>query len=146
MHYLFASQSLGDHDRLFGEIAHAVGGDAQVQIYRSVDEFSARLRRHNGPGIMKKQIPGDKSINHIHFVDNLAYLSCGFGIVVLDIKRYEIQDTYYLGDGGEALKVNQISSDETYIYAATASGIRKALLANPFLIDFNSPILTLSKF
>ncbi len=92
----------------------------------------------NIPDILKKQIPGDKTINDIYFLNGKAYLSCGFGIVVLDIEKYEITDTYYIGEGGDALRINQISSDDTYIYAATEEGILRALIANPFLIDFNS--------
>ncbi len=92
----------------------------------------------NIPDILKKQIPGDKSIYHIYFNENRAYLSCGFGIVVLDLDRYEITETYYIGDNGDQLKINQITSDQIYLYAATDDGIRRALLSNPFLIDFNS--------
>ena len=39
----------------------------------------------NLPDIMKKQIPGDKSINDIYFLDQRAYLSTGFGIVLLNL-------------------------------------------------------------
>ncbi len=92
----------------------------------------------NIPDILKKQIPGDKSIYHIYFLNGKAYLSCGFGIVVVDIIKYEITDTYYIAEGGDALKVNQLTSDDTYFYAATDEGIRRALISNPFLIDFNS--------
>lgn len=92
----------------------------------------------NIPDILKKQIPGDKSINDIYFLGGKAYLSCGFGIVVVDIEKYEISDTYYIGEEGFALKVNQVCSDETYFYAATEEGIKRALITNPFLIDFNS--------
>ncbi len=92
----------------------------------------------NIPDILKKQIPGDKSINDVYFLNKKAYLSCGFGIVVIDIEKYEITDTYYIGEGGDPLKVNQVASNGTYIYAATENGIRRAIVTNPFLIDFNS--------
>ncbi|MFC2129332.1 two-component regulator propeller domain-containing protein [Bacteroidota bacterium] len=92
----------------------------------------------NIPDILKKQIPGDKSIYDVYFLNNKAYLSCGFGIVVVDIEKYEITDTYYIGEAGDALKVSQVASDGTYIYAATEKGIKRALISNPFLIDYNS--------
>ncbi|MBT3245187.1 MAG: hypothetical protein HN352_18730, partial [Bacteroidetes bacterium] len=76
--------------------------------------------------------------NDIYFLNGKAYLSCGFGIVVVDVQKYEITDTYYIGEDGDALQVNQVSSDDTYFYAATEEGIRRALITNPFLIDFNS--------
>lgn len=96
----------------------------------------------NIPDIMKKPIPGDKSVNDIYFIGEKAYLSCGFGIVVLDLRKFEITETYYIGDNGDQLKVNQISSDGTWLYAATDEGIWRAELSNPFLIDFNSWELT----
>lgn len=92
----------------------------------------------NIPDIMKKQIPGDKSIYDIFYIGQKAYLSTGFGIVVLNLEKDEISETYYIGDNGEALKVNQVSSDGTYLYAATDQGIRMGLLSDPFLVDFNS--------
>ena len=92
----------------------------------------------NLPDIMKKQIPGDKTIYDIYFIGQKAYLSTGFGIVVLNLTKDEILETYYIGDNGEALKVNQLTSDGTHLFAATDQGIRKALLSDPFLVDFNS--------
>lgn len=52
MDYLFASESLGQQPGLFREIAEAMGGDAHIETYRNVADFSARLRRRNRPGIM----------------------------------------------------------------------------------------------
>jgi hypothetical protein len=52
MDYLFASESLGPLLELRREIAEALGGDDRFETYRTVADFSARLRRHNGPGIM----------------------------------------------------------------------------------------------
>lgn len=92
----------------------------------------------NIPDIMKKQIPGDKSIYAIEFMGQQAYLSTGFGIVVLNLAKDEISETYYIGDSGETLKVNQVATDGTYLYAATDEGLRRGLLTDPFLVDFNA--------
>ncbi|MEZ5071160.1 MAG: hypothetical protein R2751_09365 [Bacteroidales bacterium] len=56
--------------------------------------------------------------------------------MVLDLERNEFKDTYTIGDG-EALRVNQVCSDGTWLYAATESGLRR-LLADPFLVDYNA--------
>lgn len=92
----------------------------------------------NIPDIMKKPIPGNKSVHDIYFINEKAYLSCGFGIVVLDIEKFEITETFYIGDNGDQIGVNQVTSDGTWLYAATDEGVRRAELSNPFLIDFNS--------
>ncbi|MDF1573653.1 MAG: two-component regulator propeller domain-containing protein [Bacteroidales bacterium] len=92
----------------------------------------------NLPDIMKKQITGDKSIYDIYYIGTRAYLSTGFGIVVINLERDEISETYLIGDNGQTLKVNQLSSDGSYLYAATDQGIRRALLSDPFLVDYNA--------
>ncbi len=92
----------------------------------------------NIPDIMKKQITGDKSIFDIYYIDKNAYLSTGFGIVVVSLEKDEISETYVIGDNGQSLKVNQVTSDGSYLYAATDQGIRRGLLSNPFLIDYNA--------
>ena len=50
---------------------------------------------YNIPDIKIRSIEGSKSINNIIFHKKKAYLSCGFGIVVLDLERKEIFETYY---------------------------------------------------
>jgi hypothetical protein len=92
----------------------------------------------NLPDIMKKQITGDKSIYDIYYIGQSAYLSTGFGIVLVNLEKDEISETYLIGDNGQSLKVNQVTSDGTYLYAATDQGIRKGLLSDPFLVDFNA--------
>ena len=72
----------------------------------------------------------------MHNEDQFAYLACGFGIVVLDVKKEEIKDTYVIGAGGEQLKINDITIDDTYIYAATDNGIYRANKTSSFLSDF----------
>ncbi len=73
--------------------------------------------------IKRKIIQGNKSINNIYIKDNLAYISCGFGIIVLDINKEEIKDTYYVDYN---LSVNDIVEFNNYFYVATDKGIYKA--------------------
>ena len=58
--------------------------------------------------------------------------------MVINLEKDEIRDTYFIGDNGNALKVNQVTIDGTYIYAATDQGVRRGLLDDPFLMDFNA--------
>lgn len=50
--------------------------------------------------IKRKQIMGNKAINNVMFVGDLAYLSCGFGIVAVNTDKKEIKDTYYIAENG----------------------------------------------
>ena len=78
---------------------------------------------YNIPDIKNHAIEGSKSINSIYFADNRAYLSCGFGIVVLDLIRHEIYDTWYLGENSSAIRVNCVYINDTSIFAGTVNGL-----------------------
>lgn len=82
----------------------------------------------NIPDIKRKQLLGNKTINSILIVDKLAYLACGFGIVVLDIAKQEIKDTYYIGALGSQIDVKALAfhQPENKFYAATENGIYAA--------------------
>ncbi|MGI6342803.1 MAG: two-component regulator propeller domain-containing protein [Bacteroidales bacterium] len=78
--------------------------------------------------IYRKSILGNKTINSIFIKGKNAYLACGFGIVVLDIEREEIKDTYYIGSEGSQINVYDIafSDTENKFYAATEAGLLTA--------------------
>jgi len=88
--------------------------------------------------IKRKSIFGNKTINNITFFGNCAYLSCGFGIVVLDLDKKEIKDTYYIGTNGNAIDVNDLACDGSKFYAATESGILIANVNGVNLANFTS--------
>lgn len=88
--------------------------------------------------IKRKQLSGDKVINNISFIGKEAFLACGFGIVVIDLEKNEIKDTYLIGDDGSMLGVNDVETDGTSIFAATDRGVLKAPLTGADLRDYNS--------
>ena len=88
--------------------------------------------------VKRKQIPADKTINNIMFSGKLAYLACGFGIVVINTEKKEIKDTYFIGNEGDYLNVLDIASDGTFLYAATIDGIYKASASEPNLQNYNN--------
>jgi hypothetical protein len=88
--------------------------------------------------IKRKSIIGNKSINNIFFINQYAYLACGFGIVVIDMDRLEVKDTYYIGPGGNAINVTDITANGSDFYVSTGSGIYRASLSNPNLANYTS--------
>jgi hypothetical protein len=88
--------------------------------------------------IKRSQILGNKTINNITLNDSLAYLACGFGIVVLDIQNEEFPEpTYFIGDEGAQINVFDLTFGMDTIYAATEQGIYKASVYSPNLADFS---------
>lgn len=93
---------------------------------------------YNISDVKRKQIPADKTINNIMFSGKLAYLACGFGIVVINTEKKEIKDTYFIGNEGDYLNVLDIATDGTFLYAATINGIYKASASEPNLQNYNN--------
>lgn len=77
--------------------------------------------------ILRKSISGVKTINHIYFKDKLAYLSCSFGLVVLDMVKLEIRDSYmFQNPNGSAMQVFATTILKDQIFAATSNGVMVA--------------------
>ena len=92
----------------------------------------------NLPDIKLKNIVGGKRINSIYFLNGLAYLGCEFGIIVVDINRREIKDTYYIGANGSNLNVNSVAYDGTLLLAATDNGIYTANYLDPNIFNYTA--------
>jgi hypothetical protein len=73
--------------------------------------------------IKHKYIPGDKKIYRIRTSGKFAYLACGFGIVVIDVIKNEISDTWKPGTGTGTAAVFDITFGDGKIFAATSQGI-----------------------
>lgn len=67
----------------------------------------------------------DKTVRNIYIYKEFAYLSTPFGIVVINIKKEEIADTYRLQTGVYATCINGNT-----IYAATDKGVLQASLTS----------------
>ena len=91
----------------------------------------------NIPDIYNKYILGNKTINNVFFNDHLAYVCCSFGIVVIDLSRSEVKDTYIIGPNGSYLSVNDLTLCNGIFYAATEYGIYYANADNANLADFS---------
>ena len=87
--------------------------------------------------IKKKNILGAKTINNVFFDGDLAYVACSFGIVVFDLKREEVKDTYYIGNQGSHVNVTDVAIFNGMIYASTDDGVYKASLNSPNLANYS---------
>ena len=92
----------------------------------------------NLPDIKNASLIADKRINHVNIDNNLVYLSCGFGVVVLDLDREEVKDTYFIGEYGAQTNVLSTCMAHNSIYAATNKGLYRADLNQQNLADYNA--------
>ena len=100
----------------------------------------------NIPDFYNKIMTVNKTINHITIYNNKAYLSCNFGIIVLNLQRREIAETYYIGENASEVNVvnTAVHGNEiyalTYILAGTEASytLYKADLNNPNLVNYQN--------
>ena len=91
---------------------------------------------HNIPLLKNEAILGEKKINNININNEIAYLSCSFGILEVNLPQKEISNTYWL-NASQDLAVNELAFFENQLFAATDSGLYFAH-QNDNLIDFHS--------
>lgn len=77
------------------------------------------------------------AIRHLLIAENNAYISTAYGMVVFDLGRNEVRETWRnLGASGQALGINQSAILNDSIYLATSKGVIKGKLNNN-LLDFS---------
>jgi ligand-binding sensor domain-containing protein len=137
---LNTTQLLSSRDGLSDVGVNALGYDPttkQVLVaYRSgnLDALAADGSIINISDIKRKQIAGGKTISHISFSKGVAYLSTSFGLVVLDMAKHEIRDTYSsIGPAGAAVTVYATAVLNNMLFAATSAGVMRGLLTDNLL-------------
>ena len=71
-------------------------------------------------------------------MNKIAYLSCSFGLVLLDIEKKEIKETYNLIINGDFSQITGCTSMNDSLYISTPNGIYRADKNSNLLNDFNN--------
>lgn len=91
---------------------------------------------NNIPDLRYKQMSSGKGVNHVFFKGDSAYISCDFGIMVLNMKKKEVSDTYIIGVNSTELKVIATTIHNGKILALTTNAIYSADLRNTNLVNY----------
>lgn len=78
---------------------------------------------YNIPDFMNKIMNDDKSLNSININGDYAYFSTNFGVLILDLKRKEITNTYFLKKKVFSTIIKEDDTKTQIIYAATDKGV-----------------------
>jgi ligand-binding sensor domain-containing protein len=91
----------------------------------------------NIPDIKQKSMTGSKKINSMQVQGDDAILSCGFGIIRINLVRDEVASTYFIGPNGTQLNVFEtVLFNYDSIFAATEKGVYKAWIDDPSLENY----------
>jgi hypothetical protein len=89
----------------------------------------------NLPAIKLAQITNSKRINQFERNGAYIYVANDFSIVLIDVAKEEIKDTYYPTNGLEAIVDVALTQDS--IFALTSTQMLKGLRSNPALPDYS---------
>ncbi len=76
--------------------------------------------------VKTSSVTGNKIINNIYCNGGFAYLCSGLGVIVINLTKYEVKDTWFIGNNGNQVGINGLTNDGSFWYAATDEGLKKA--------------------
>ena len=113
-------------------ISYDAAGKKLVVAYQNSNiDIIYRNDIYNVPGVKQSIVTGNKNIYSIYPRANIYYLSTGLGVILVDAERYEVKDTWYIGAGGNHVKINGFTSDAQFYYAATEEGLKRVSILSP---------------
>ncbi|MFN2379838.1 MAG: two-component regulator propeller domain-containing protein [Bacteroidales bacterium] len=92
----------------------------------------------NLPDLYNKYIAGVKEIKRIRTRENRAYLTTTFGVVIIDLLKMEVYDTWNPSSTGDYTTVNDVAFMGGYVYAATGSGLYRGDIQSTGLSYFGN--------
>ena len=106
----------------------------------NLDLLGANGAVRNVTDLLRKESQVAKAVYQVQVYNGLAYVGTSLGVVVLDLARREVRDTYRaIGPGGQAIAAYATVVLHDTIYAATSAGILRGRLAPAVnLLDYRS--------
>lgn len=134
------TKSTGLSDNVIDYIAYDNVTNQLVVAYvnSNVDIIDSNGNVYNIRDIKTKDLKADKDIKSITMYNGCAYLCTGFGIVVINLRKYEVKDTYIIGDDGSIVPVYALATDGVSFYALMGRSIKKAPVNGANLLDYSS--------
>ena len=113
-----------------------------VIVYQNgnIDLLGNNGRVRNVTDLLRKESQVAKKITQVQVYDGRAYLSTSLGVVVLDLAKGEVRDTYSaIGPGGQPITAYAAAVVHDTIYASTSVGILRGRLSPAVnLLDYRS--------
>ena len=121
------------------QLAHCYESNTTIIVYENCNiDLLKNDYIVNLPDIKRKAVSGIKKINNTTVNKKFAYLSSSLGVVVVDLEKSEIKETYNVAEQNENVTINGCAFLEDSIFAATNKGLYVANTNSPNLADFNN--------
>ena len=119
-------------------IAWSEENECLVVAYKSTNvDLIHKTTVFNIPDILNATV-GKRVINRIRTSGRYAYLSTDFGIIVIDLVKREVKDTWRPGPDSNDNEIFDIAFGYNQVFAATNLGVWYADLSNPGLAYFGN--------
>ncbi len=124
------TQGMSDVDMAW--VAHDRTTGYTILTYKNgnIDLFKDR-NFYNIPDFKLRVINGTKDVNGVYTENGLAYISTSVGIIVVNLEKKEIKETYEFIQNEITIPVFAFAANNQYFFANTGSGI--------YRINRNSP-------
>ena len=135
----YYSKLNGLNSSVIDHIAYNEFLDRMSITYRNgqIDIMTADGKVYNISDLFLKQMSVSKQVNDISMYRDKAILAMDFGILVVDMKKAEFSETYYIGNNSSEVEVKFVTLSDKKIYAATDQWIYSAQLTDN-LMDYAS--------
>ena len=88
--------------------------------------------------IKRKEILGNKLIYNVTIKENIAYLSSSFGLILVDLDKEEIKETYQLIVENNTTEIKDCAFKADTILVSTPDGVYFADANSSSLVDYNN--------
>jgi hypothetical protein len=130
-------------------IAYDMATGVTVLVYTNgnIDLFKDNTF-YNIPELKVKTIAGAKTVHSVYTLNGLAYLCTSLGVIVLDLDKQNIKETYEFNINNRVIPVMSILAQGDSLYAVAETGIYVARKSSNELQNFQiwKPIDTVSGF
>lgn len=133
----FYSKLSGMNDAAVSDAVYSSDNECLIIIY---ENSNIDIMRSGGitnvPDLYNKQLGSSKAINDVFVYGELAYLSCDFGLMVVNLAKNEVAETCYIGENASQVKVLNAVVYHDSIYAVTESALYATATSNPNIVNY----------
>jgi len=118
---------------------HADRKGRLIIVYKNANiDVIKDYKVHNIRDILNKQLTGSKTINHIFTSEDIAYFSCDFGVVILDLRTLLVKDSWLTIRQNESYRARFLTIHNQHYYLATDKGVFSLPITAPNAADFST--------